>query len=101
MQCKPVAGWEAGDHAVLAGGIMNTAAAPWVRQVADGHLATWNASAALWDVHMPGECTHYCSPTAYHLWLYLAVRELAAGGLGNALAPPRPVQATAARQQAA
>jgi len=77
---------------------MNAAAAPWVPQVADGHLRTWNASAALWDVHMPGECTHYCSPTAYHLWLFLLNREMAAAGLGNPLPPVRPIEAGEARQ---
>lgn len=96
-----MAGWEAGDPDVLAGGIMNVAAAPWVRQIADGHLRTWNASAPLWDVHMPGECTHYCSPTAYHLWLFLLAKELANAGLGNPLPPSRPLAATEARQQAA
>lgn len=82
---------------MLGGGIMNAAAAPWVQHIADGHLRTWNASVPLWDVHMPGECTHYCSPTAYHLWLFLLNAELARAGLGNPLPPPRQVDAAALR----
>ncbi len=34
-------------------------------------------------MHKTGECTHWCSPSAYHVWLYLLNALLAARGIGN------------------
>lgn len=36
----------------------------------------------LWATHKPDECTHWCSPSAYHLWLYLLNNLLRDSGLG-------------------
>lgn len=81
--CEPHAGWERGDAVARAGGTWNVAAAPLVGRLADAHLSTWDASVGLWDMHMPGECTHSCQPSAYHLWLYLLNGELRDSGLGR------------------
>lgn len=81
--CEPHAGWERGDAVARAGGTWNVAAAPLVGRLADAHLSTWNASVGLWDMHMPGECTHSCQPSAYHLWLYLLNGVLRDSGLGR------------------
>lgn len=67
---------------------MNLQARPHLASLAEGHLRTWNATAMLWDVHNPGECTHYCSPSAYHVWLFLLNQELANSGLGNPVPTP-------------
>lgn len=32
---------------------------------------------------MPGECSHWCQPSAYQLWLFLANGALRDSGLGN------------------
>lgn len=70
-ECEPLEAWKQGDPVARAGGTWNVAAAPLVESLADAHLRTWNASVHLWDSHMPGECTHWCQPSAYHLWTYL------------------------------
>ncbi|KAL4430810.1 hypothetical protein ABPG75_006066 [Micractinium tetrahymenae] len=82
-QCEPHAGWERGDPVARAGGTWNVAAAPLVGRLADAHLAIWNASVELWDTHMPGDCTHWTQPSAYHLWLYLLNGVLRDSRLGS------------------
>ncbi|KAI3427135.1 hypothetical protein D9Q98_007072 [Chlorella vulgaris] len=84
--CKPLAAWEAGDAVVTGGGRRNIPVAPLVPRFADAHLRTWNASVPLWDTHKPGECTHWCSPSAYHLWLFLLNDLMRENGLGTAAA---------------
>lgn len=39
----------------------------------------------LWDTHKTGECTHWCSPSAYHVWLYLLNDLLRDSRIGNLL----------------
>ena len=80
--CAPLKGWYGGNPVLLSGGNYNAVAAKYLAQF-DGHLATWNASVALWDSHKPGECTHWCSPSAYHVWLYLLNGVLRDKRLGN------------------
>ena len=46
-------------------------------------LLTWDVTRPLWNMHMPGECSHWCQPSAYHLWVFLLNRHLAEEGLGN------------------
>lgn len=69
--CAPLKGWYSGNAVLAAGGNYNRAAAKHLPRFAAAHLQTWNASVPLYDSHKPGECTHWCSPGAYHLWLYL------------------------------
>lgn len=95
--CKPLAAWGKGDPVVGGGGRRNLPLAPLVPHFADAHLRTWNASIPFWDSHKPGECTHWCSPSAYHMWLYLLNDVMRDSGLGNAVAAPaRPSMAAAA-----
>ena len=91
------------DEALLAGGgPRNIAAALVGTGLAEAHLKTWDATAPLWRTHLPGECTHWCSPSAYHLWLYLLNDVLRDSGLGNAVAvPDRPLAAAEAAAAAA
>jgi hypothetical protein len=74
----------------LAGGNWNAAAAQFVPGLADAHLRIWNASAPLWDSHLPDECTHWCHPGAYQLWLYLLNDLLRVNALGNPVAVQGP-----------
>lgn len=51
----------------------------------------------LWATHKPEECTHWCSPSAYHLWLYLlnsVMRDASLGG--NVSVRQRPAEGAAA-----
>lgn len=48
------------------------------------HACCHAAQVPLWDMHKTGECTHWCSPSAYHVWLYLLNGLLRDRGLGNA-----------------
>ena len=93
MKCTRLNSWYEGKQEVVAGGQKNIEAQPHIPRMAEGYLRTWNASVPLWDVHMPGECTHYCSPTAYHIWLFLLNRELAESRLGTRVPAPRLVAA--------
>lgn len=42
----------------------------------------------LWHTHKPDECTHWCSPSAYHMWLYLLNSELGRTGIGSTVKVP-------------
>jgi len=58
----------------MEGGSHNVAVADLVAQMQSmgvSTLLTWNVTVPLWNLHRTGECTHYCSPSAYHVWLYL------------------------------
>ncbi len=72
----------------------NVAARPFLDRLADAHLCTWNASVPLWNSHMPDECTHWCQPSAYHLWLLLLNDVMRQSGIGGRVrvepAAPRP-----------
>ena len=92
--CEPLAAWQRGEATARAGGTWNAAAARLVPRLADAHLATWEASVGLWDSHMPGECTHWCQPGAYQIWLYLLNGVLRDHALGN----PAAVQQQRQRQ---
>jgi hypothetical protein len=97
FKCRPLEAWGKGDPVVRAGGRRNIPLAPIIPQLADAHLRTWNDSVPLWNTHKPDECTHWCSPSAYHMWLYKLNDVLRDSGLGNAvLAPDRPPPAAAA-----
>lgn len=85
FKCRPLEAWARGDPLVRAGGLFNIVAAPAISLLADAHLRTWNDSVPLWDSHVPGECTHWCSPGTYQMWLYKLNELLREAGLGNAV----------------
>jgi hypothetical protein len=93
-ECVAWEAWARGEPLARGGGMWNVAAAPYVGRLADAHLRTWEASMPFWATHMPRECTHWCHPSAYHLWLFLLNEALREGGLGGApavlAAPQRP-----------
>ncbi|KAL4425218.1 hypothetical protein ABPG75_009234 [Micractinium tetrahymenae] len=76
-QCLPWQAWEEGEPLARRGGMWNVAAAPFVPRLADAHLRTWEPSVHFWATHMPAECTHWCHPSAYHVWLAMLNRLLA------------------------
>ena len=88
FKCRPLEAWAQGDPVVRGGGLSNIAAAPAIPLLADAHLRTWNDSVPLWDSHLPGECTHWCSPGAYHMWLYKLNDVLREGGLSSPVSVP-------------
>ena len=76
-----------GDPGVVSGGPYNNVIAPAVTAMgaAGVHvLNTWNASVPLWNMHKTGECTHWCSPSAYHVWLFLLNNLMRDQNIGNA-----------------
>ncbi|PRW50814.1 hypothetical protein C2E21_5439 [Chlorella sorokiniana] len=83
FRCAPLKAWYARDAMTLAGGRRNVALSPLIPRLADAHLRTWNASVPLWATHKPDECTHWCSPSAYHIWLYLLNNLLRDSALGS------------------
>jgi hypothetical protein len=102
FSCKPLAAWERGNALVVGGGRRNLPLARLIPRFADAHLRTWNVSVPFWDSHKPGECTHWCSPSAYHAWLYLLNDVLRDAALGNAArVAKRPSMAAAAAAAAA
>ena len=88
MECRPLEAWYKGDPVVAAGTRRNVAAAPLIPRLADAHLRIYNASVPLWDSHLPGECSHWCDPAGYHLWLFLLNDVLRDSKLGNQVRPP-------------
>jgi hypothetical protein len=92
--CRPLQSWYDGDPVVVAGTRRGIAAAPFIAKLADAHLHIYNASVPLWVGHIPGECSHWCQPGAYQLWLFLLNDALRDGGLGNVVeVPGRPAAA--------
>jgi hypothetical protein len=85
FKCRPLEAWGKGDPVVRAGGLSNIAAAPAIPQLADAHLRTWNDSVPLWDSHLLEDCTHWCSPGTYQMWLYKLNDVLRDSDLGNAI----------------
>lgn len=55
---------------VIMGGWRNKLSEPIMRASGIHYLQTWNESVPLWGGHMPGECSHFCAPGAYNIWLY-------------------------------
>ncbi|EFN56573.1 hypothetical protein CHLNCDRAFT_144252 [Chlorella variabilis] len=81
--CARLDAWMEGDPAVLAGGAYNAAIVHLLPAIADAHLKTWNATAPLWRTHWPDECSHWCHPSAYQLWLFLLNAVLQRRPLGS------------------
>lgn len=63
MECRNLTGWYEGNPHIVQGGLRNMQARRHVHRMADAHLRTWNASAPLWDVHMPGGLSWQALPT--------------------------------------
>jgi hypothetical protein len=55
---------------MLRGGWLNSIAEPLIRKAGMHWLATWNETVPLFNMHRTGECTHYCSPGAYSVWVW-------------------------------
>ena len=55
---------------VISGGWRNKLSEPIMRSSGMHYLQTWNESINFWNGHMPGECSHFCGPGAYSIWLY-------------------------------
>ncbi|PSC75375.1 hypothetical protein C2E20_1285 [Micractinium conductrix] len=85
FKCRPLTAWSDGNPVVAAGTWRNKAVAPLLPRLADAHLRLFNASVPLWNSHIPGECSHWCHPSAYQLWLFLLNGVLRDSGLGNAV----------------
>ena len=62
---------------VLAGGQRNALVAPIIRQAGLSYLEIWNHSVPLHFMHKTGECTHFCSPGPYSIWIWRLWRLLA------------------------
>lgn len=82
-RCRPLEAWYRAVPEVVAGSWRNVVAAPLVPRLADAHLRIYNASVPLWESHLPGECSHWCHPAAYELWVFLLNDVLRDSGLGN------------------
>jgi hypothetical protein len=88
FKCQPLDAWQAGHPVLMAGTRRGAAVAPIVPRLADAHLRLYNATAPLWQSHLPGECSHWCHPSAYQLWLYLLNDVLRDSQLGSAATVP-------------
>lgn len=89
QQCRPLTAFYQGDPVAVAGGHLNMAAEADVSKAGWPVLSTYNATVPLWDVHKTGECTHYCSPSAYHVWVWLLNQLLREQHIGNTISPGR------------
>ncbi|KAI7846434.1 hypothetical protein COHA_000046 [Chlorella ohadii] len=56
---------------VEAGGWYNAGIRPLLPLLAEAHLRIWDASLPFWSHHWPDECSHWCHPSVYQLWLFL------------------------------
>ncbi|GAB4813722.1 hypothetical protein N2152v2_000768 [Parachlorella kessleri] len=85
MTCGPTEGVQLrsdgtllGDNLeVLQGGQRNALVAPIIRQAGVSYLGIWNHSVPLHFMHKAGECTHFCSPGPYSVWIWRLWRLLA------------------------
>lgn len=84
IQCKAFEGLSLdadgslqGNHEhVQGGGWRNKLSGPLVDAAGIPHLHTWNETALWWRMHTRQEngnieCTHFCGPGPYHLWVWL------------------------------
>ncbi|GAB4823852.1 hypothetical protein N2152v2_010898 [Parachlorella kessleri] len=71
---------------VQEGGPYNKLARPYVGRLGQYHLETWNATVPFHYTHLNPDCTHFCSPGPYQLWIFLLNGLLRDEGLGNAVA---------------
>ncbi len=61
--------WGKNAH-VKRGGWRNNITEPLMRAAGIHYLATWNETITLFDLHTAGECTHFCSPGGYNIWVW-------------------------------
>lgn len=85
QQCKPLTAFYEANSVAASGGALNLAAAEEVSRAGWSVLNTYNATVPLWDVHKTGECTHYCSPSAYHVWVWLLNQLFIKNDIGNSI----------------
>lgn len=55
---------------VIMGGWRNKISEPMMRASGMHYLQTWNESITHWNGHMPGECSHFCGPGTYQIWVW-------------------------------
>jgi hypothetical protein len=55
---------------VQAGGWRNQITTPLFRGVGVPIHGTWNDSLGMWAGHVGQDCTHFCSPGAYNVWVW-------------------------------
>lgn len=48
----------------------------YVRWLGDAHLQVWGPTLPLYFAHLLAECTHFCHPSAYQLWVFLLAQLL-------------------------
>ncbi|EFN58278.1 hypothetical protein CHLNCDRAFT_142251 [Chlorella variabilis] len=85
--CTMLDAWLRKEPLAMAGGPYNAPLAGLIHYIADAHLQTWAATAPMWGTHLPGECSHWCHPSAYRLWMHLLNNMLHESRLGNAVRP--------------
>lgn len=66
---------------VQAGGWRNKLSQPLVDAAKLAHMHTWNETVLWWNMHTRQEngnieCTHFCGPGPYHVWVWLQTKLL-------------------------
>lgn len=82
VSLRPDGTLEGSNRAVLSGGWRNAIANPILEQAGIAIQHTWNQTVPLWGGHVVGECTHFCHPGTYSLWiaqLYAILGDLSIG----------------------
>ena len=75
--CRPLSAEEYLDWELSEGGWYNIVAFDIMRQAGVHIFDTYKMTQPLWQYHMSqDDCTHFCNPSAYELWMYLLHREL-------------------------
>lgn len=62
---------------IAQGGLYNLIARPYLPRLGSAHLALWGPTLPLHYAHRTTECTHFCYPGAYHVWVALLAEVLA------------------------
>ncbi|EFN59141.1 hypothetical protein CHLNCDRAFT_137966 [Chlorella variabilis] len=118
--CKPIKGVELMPDGALGGPNEHVKAGGWRNQLSDGVFraagmpihATWNDTLPMHDGHIGSECTHFCAPGAYNVWIWSLWRlllsldgqgeeRLAATGVAEGSAAAAQAAATGQQQAAA
>ena len=70
MELQPDGTLKGSNIHVIRGGWRNKISEPIMRASGMHYLQTWNESVNFWYGHSSGECSHFCGPGAYSIWLY-------------------------------
>lgn len=74
---------KAKDPDLDVGASMNAQAKPYLNGISDAHLQTYDVTLGMVEAHPPSDCSLWCSPSAYHAWVYLLNRVMKREGIGN------------------